>query len=299
MSAVPKGPAGGEERGGAAAATSNLQLVLRRLRRNRLAMFGGVMILALILTALLAEWLAPHDPILINAATRLQRPSATYPLGTDEFGRDVLSRIIFGTRISLKVGLVAVGFSTLIGTVLGLVAGYYGGWIDNLISRVMDVFFAFPTILLAIGIMAVLGSNLTNVMIAIGIVYTPIFTRVTRSAVIAVRHSEYVEAARALGSRDGRIIFAHILPNSMAPIIVQTTLSLGFAILAEAALSFLGLGTEPPTPSWGLMLNTGRGFMERAPWVAVFPGLAIMLAVLSFNVFGDGLRDALDPRIKE
>lgn len=295
MSAVTQTAVGGRVE----TSTSNLQLVLRRLRRNRLAMAGGFVILLLILVAIFAPVIAPHDPIKIEGGTRLLPPSATYPLGTDEFGRDVLSRIIFGTRISLKVGIIAVGLSALAGVTLGLVSGHYGGWLDILISRVMDVFFAFPAILLAIGIMAILGSNLTNVMIAIGVVYTPIFARVTRSAVITVRHSEYVEAARALGAGDLKIILSHILPNSMAPIIVQITLSLGFAILAEAALSFLGLGTEPPTPSWGLMLNTGRGFMERAPWVAIFPGVAIMVAVLSFNVLGDGLRDALDPRLKE
>lgn len=295
MSTAAKLDAAGQNEKG----TSNLQLVVRRLRRNRLAMAGGWVILFLVVVAVFAPVIAPHDPIQIDGATLLLAPSATYPLGTDEFGRDVLSRIIFGTRISLKVGLIAVSFSTLLGVSLGLVSGYYGGWPDNAISRVMDVLFAFPAILLAIAIMAVLGSNLTNVMIAIGVVYTPIFARVTRSAVISVRHSEYVEAARALGAGDVKIILSHILPNSMAPIIVQITLSLGFAILAEAALSFLGLGTEPPTPSWGLMLNTGRGFMERAPWVAIFPGLAIMVAVLSFNVLGDGLRDALDPRLKE
>jgi peptide/nickel transport system permease protein len=282
-----------------AAPISHWRMVLRRLRRNRLAMFGTVVILLLVICAVLASVIAPHDPVLVNPKTRLMTPGIPYLLGTDEFGRDVLSRIIYGTQISLKVGVISVGIALAAGVSLGLISGYYGGWIDNLISRVMDVFFAFPAILLAIAIMAVLGSNLTNVMIAIGIVYTPGFARVTRSAVISVRRSEYVEAAQALGATDLTIIVRHILPNSMAPIIVQTTLSLGFAILAEAALSFLGLGPEPPTPSWGLMLSTGRGFMETAPWVAIFPGVAIVLAVLSFNLLGDGLRDSLDPRLKE
>jgi peptide/nickel transport system permease protein len=282
-----------------AAPISHGRMVLRRLRRNRLAMFGTVVILLLVVCAVLAPVIAPHDPVLVNPKTRLMTPGIPYLLGTDEFGRDVLSRIIYGTQISLKVGVISVGIALAAGVSLGLISGYYGGWIDHLISRVMDVFFAFPAILLAIAIMAVLGSNLTNVMIAIGIVYTPGFARVTRSAVISVRRSEYVEAAQALGATDLTIIVRHILPNSMAPIIVQTTLSLGFAILAEAALSFLGLGTEPPTPSWGLMLSTGRGFMETAPWVAIFPGVAIVLAVLSFNLLGDGLRDSLDPRLKE
>lgn len=275
------------------------QTVLRRFVRSKLSMIAAAVILLLVLIAIFAPVVSPYDPVAINAEERLMAPSGKHLLGTDEFGRDVLSRIIFGARISLRVGMISVGLALIAGATLGLLAGYYGGWVDHVISRLMDVLFAFPAILLAIGIMAVLGSNLNNVMIAIGIVYMPIFARVTRGAVLTVRHTEYVLAARALGASDAGIILRHVLPNSMAPIIVQTTLSLGFAILAEAALSFLGLGTEPPTPSWGLMLNTGRGFIERAPWVAIFPGLAIMLVVLSFNILGDGLRDALDPRLRE
>lgn len=305
------GPAADGSRGAAAPAVggagrallpsspaARLWTVWRRLRRNRLAVGGLAIVGLLVFVAVLAPAIAPHDPTFMYPGAQLKAPSAEFPLGTDEFGRDVLSRIIHGSRISLKVGLIAVGIAVVGGVLLGLVSGFYAGWLDIIISRIMDVLFAFPAILLAIAIMAMLGSNLTNVMIAIAIVDIPIFARITRGAVLALRGQEYIEAARALGARDAELIWRHILPNTMAPIIVQTTLSMAFAILAEAALSFLGLGTQPPMPSWGLMLNTGRGFMERAPWVAVFPGLAIMLAVLSFNVLGDGLRDALDPRLK-
>lgn len=270
----------------------------KRLMRNKQAMAAAVVIGINLLLALFASFIAPYDPTKMYVRNRLEAPSMHFLLGTDEFGRDILSRIIYGAQISLKVGLISVGIAIVFGVFFGLVSGYFRGLTDSLISRVMDVLFSFPDILLAIAIMAVLGSNLTNVMIAIGIVYIPIFARITRGSVLSVSQSQFIEAARSTGVRDWVIIWRHILPNIASPIIVQSTLSLAFAILAEAALSFLGLGTQPPDPSWGLMLNTGRGFMEVAPWVAIFPGLAIMVTVLSFNLFGDGLREALDPKLK-
>ncbi|HYU20827.1 MAG TPA: ABC transporter permease [Chloroflexota bacterium] len=265
--------------------------------KNPLGVLGTVLIALLVATAALAGLLAPFDPV-AQIARRLTAPDGIYLLGTDEFGRDILSRIIFGTRISLYVGMVSVGIALGIGGTLGLIAGYFGGWIDNILMRLMDVMFSIPSLVLAIAITGILGPNLRNAMIAIGIVYTPTFARVARGPVLAVIQNEYIAAARTVGARDGRIIFRHVLPNVTAPIIVQTTLSLSTAILAEAVLSFLGLGTQPPEPSWGTMLGTGRKFMETAPWVAIFPGFAIMLAVLGFNLLGDGLRDALDPRLK-
>ena len=271
----------------------------RRLAaRNPLGVVGAMLILLLLLTAALAGLLAPYDPA-AQIARRLTGPSGSYVLGTDEFGRDVLSRIIYGTRISLYVGVVSVGIALVVGGTLGLVAGYFGGWLDNLLMRLMDVMFSIPSLVLAIAITGILGPNLRNAMIAIGIVYTPTFARVARGPVLSVIQHEYVAAARAVGARDWRIIVRHVLPNVTAPILVQTTLSLSTAILAEAVLSFLGLGTQPPEPSWGTMLGTGRKFMETAPWVAIFPGVAIMLAVLGFNLLGDGLRDALDPRLRQ
>jgi peptide/nickel transport system permease protein len=275
------------------------QQSFKKILKNKLAMIGAVIIVINMIVAVLAPLLAPYDPTEMHTKNRLESPSLQFWMGTDEFGRDILSRVIYGAQISLKVGIISVGLAIFFGVFFGLVSGYFRGLTDSVISRFMDVLFSFPDILLAIAIMAVLGSNLTNVMIAIGIVYIPIFSRITRGAVLSIGQSQFIEAAKSTGVRDTVIIFRHILPNITAPIIVQATLSLAFAILAEAALSYLGLGTQPPDPSWGLMLNTGRGFMERAPWVAVFPGLAIMLTVLSFNLLGDGLRDALDPRLKK
>ena len=269
-----------------------------RLRQNRLALAGLVLILIFMLMAVFAPLIAPYDPYRIDENAVLSPPSAEHPLGTDSFGRDVLSRMVYGARISFKVGLVSVGIALAAGVLIGAAAGYYGRWVDAALSRVIDVLFSFPDILLALVIMAVLGASLTNVMIAIGIVYTPIFARITRGAVLEIKGSLFIDAARVLGAGRLTILRRHILPNVMAPIIVQTTLSLAFAILAEAALSFIGLGVEPDTPSWGIMLNEGKDWMEAAWWIAVFPGAAITLAVLGFNVLGDGLRDALDPRLR-
>ncbi|MFN8522423.1 MAG: ABC transporter permease [Chloroflexota bacterium] len=270
----------------------------RRLaRKNPLGVLGAALIGMLLVLALTADLVAPFDPT-AQIARRLTAPNETYRVGTDEFGRDVLSRIIHGTRISLYVGVVSVGIALTVGGSLGIVSGYAGGRLDNVLMRVVDVMFSIPTLVLAIAITGILKPNLTNAMIAIGIVYTPTFARVARGPVLSVVQHEYIAAARTVGSGHARIILLHVLPNVAAPIIVQTTLSLSTAILAEATLSFLGLGTQPPEPSWGTMLGTGRKFMETAPWVAVFPGAAIMFAVLGFNLLGDGLRDALDPRLK-
>ncbi|MFT8871805.1 MAG: ABC transporter permease [Sporolactobacillus sp.] len=267
-----------------------------RFRHNPLAMGGLILILFLIFAALFAKQIAPYNPYSMNISSRLSTPDNSHWFGTDQFGRDILSRIIYGARISLQVGIISVGFSLILGTVMGILAGYYGGWIDQLISRMTDVLFALPDILLALVIMAILGPSLTNLMLAIGIVYTPIFSRIARGAVLAVRDSLYIEAAYSMGVKERKILFHHILPNILSPLVVQTTLSLAFAILAEASLSFLGLGVSPDTPSWGMMLSEAKDWMELAWWTAVFPGIAITLSVLSFNIVGDGLRDALDPR---
>ncbi|MBN1317518.1 MAG: ABC transporter permease [Anaerolineales bacterium] len=269
------------------------------LRRNRLATMGAIIIVLLVFLALAGSNLSPYDPIEIDIPSRLQPPDWQHPFGTDDFGRDVLSRVLDGASISLQVGCIAVGISMVVGTLLGAISGFYGGWLDELIMRIMDVLFAFPAILLAIAILAALGPGIGNAMIAIGVVYTPIFARITRASVLTVREEVFIEAARSIGSNDRRILFRHILPNVLAPIIVETTVSMAFAILAEAALSFLGLGTQPPTPSWGRMLSESRSFIQNAPWLGIFPGLAIMFTVMGFNFFGDGLRDALDPRMKQ
>ncbi len=277
---------------------SSFWSLLLRLRRSKVVVACAIFLGLLVIAALTAPLIAPDDPLAMQPAIRFQGPSLAHLCGTDEYGRDVLSRLIFGARISLEVGIIAVGISLFVGTILGLVAGYYRGALDMVISRVMDILFAFPAILLAIALMAVLGSNIRNVMIAIGIVNTPIFMRVARASALSVRSTQYVEAARALGAGDARILRWHMLPNIVAPLIVQATLAFAWAIIAEAALSFLGLGTQPPTPSWGIMLSKGREFMDQSPAVVVFSGVAIILTVLSLNILGDGLRDALDPQMK-
>jgi peptide/nickel transport system permease protein len=263
---------------------------------NRLAVFGLVVLGLLALLAVFGPALAPYAENDIDVANRLAAPSADHWFGTDELGRDVMSRIMIAARVSLQVGFIAVGIALALGVSIGLVSGYFGGWIDSVLMRVMDALFSFPVILLAIAILAALGPGLTNAMIAIGIVYTPIFARITRGSVLSIKESVFVTAARSIGAGDTRIIVSHILPNVVAPIIVQTSLSLAFAILSEAALSFLGLGVQPPAPAWGRMLADGRGFITDAWWMGFFPGLAIVLTVMSFNFVGDALRDALDPR---
>lgn len=271
---------------------------VRRFVRNRVAPIGLVIIAGSILVALLAPVIVPHDIRRMSPQSALAPPSGTYLFGTDEFGRDVFSRVVMGSRISLVVAFLSVLTALALGTTVGLAAGYYGGWWDGVSMRAMDIIFAFPAILLAIAIMAVLGTSLFNLVIAIGIVYTPQFARVARAAALGVRSLEFVDAARALGLDNLRIVRRHIIPNVLAPVIVQISLSLSLAILSESALSFLGLGTQPPTPSWGNMLSEGRQFLELAPWNAVFPGVAIMIVVLGFNLLGDGLRDLLDPRLR-
>jgi peptide/nickel transport system permease protein len=270
----------------------------RRLRRDRAALVAGAAVLGLIAAALFADALAPYDYALQDMANRYAGPAGAHPLGTDHLGRDVLSRLMYGARISLAVGLIAVGIAVTFGVTIGAVAGYFGGQIDLLLMWVMDLILAFPGLLLAIAIASALGPSVTNAMIAIGIVNIPAFARLVRSSVLTVRGQEFVEAARAVGAGSARIIALHVIPNVLAVVIVRATVALGFAILTEAGLSFIGLGAQPPDPSWGGMLNDGRESLRRAAHLATFPGLCIMATVLAFNVLGDGLRDALDPRLK-
>ncbi len=277
---------------------SRARETIAALLSNRLSVAGLVVLAILIILGLFGAGLAPYEINEINIANRLQGPSAEHWFGTDELGRDVFSRVLVAARVSLQVGFIAVGFAMSLGIPIGLLAGYYRKWVDATLMRAMDVLFSFPAILLAIAILAVLGPGIGNAMIAIGLVYTPIFARITRGSVLVVSEEVYVRAARSLGARDSRIIFRHVLPNVMAPIIVQTTLSLAFAILSEAALSFLGLGVQPPNPAWGRMLSEGRNFLQQAPWIGIFPGIAILFTVMAFNFLGDGLRDALDPKQK-
>jgi peptide/nickel transport system permease protein len=265
----------------------------RRLRRRRSAMAGLIVVCAFVLAALLAPWLAPFDPIETSWSAIRQAPSAAHWFGTDDIGRDVLSRVV---RASLLAGVVSVSISLALGVPIGLAAGFAGGFVDALISRITDAFLACPFLILAIALAAFLGPNLTNAMIAIGVSATPIFVRLTRGQVINVKVEDYIEAARALGNPPLRIAWRHVLPNILAPVLVQATLAIAAAIIAEASLSFLGLGQQPPAPSWGSMLNTAKNYVDNAPWMAIWPGLAIFLLVLSFNLLGDGLRDALDPR---
>ena len=271
---------------------------LYRFFHNKLAVSGSIILLLFVLMAAFAPVLAPYDPFYMDPAAALTGPSPEHLLGTDNMGRDILSRIIYGSQISLKVSLASVAIATAAGVVLGVAAGYFGGFTDAVISRILEVMLSFPEVLLALLIMSILGSSLNNIMLAIGIVYTPIFARIARGAVLSVKDSLYVEAARSMGVRDVTIIVRHVLPNILSPILVQVTLSLAFAILSEAALSFLGIGVEPDIPSWGIMLNNGKAWIEIAWWVGVFPGIAIALAVLGFNILGDGLRDVLDPRLR-
>lgn len=273
---------------------------LRRLLRHPVGRIGVIIVTILVIMAVFGPLLSPYDPNAIDFSNRFSPPTLAHPFGTDDFGRDTFSRILYGARISLLVGVIAVSIAGTLGTSLGLIAGYTTRrWADETIMRAMDILFAFPAILLAIAILAALGKGIANAMIAIGLVYTPIFARIARSAVLSVRSEEYVTAARALGTRNSLILVRHILPNSLAPLIVETSLSLAFAILAEAALSFFGLGTQPPDPSWGRMLSEGRAYFQQSIWMALFPGLAIMFSVMGFNFLGDGLRDALDPKMKQ
>ncbi len=271
--------------------------VIRQLKNNTRVKVSLGLIILIIGVAILAPVISPYQPNELNLGASLQPPSTQHLLGTDRMGRDILTRIIYGTRISLIVGVIAVGISGLLGVVFGTLAGYYGGYVDGIIMRIVDVLLAFPSILLAIALVAVLGASLFNIMLAIAIVNWVGYARVVRGEFLSLKNKEFVSAAKAMGANTFRIIFKHMLPNCIAPIIVMATLGMAGAIITESSLSFLGLGVQPPTPSWGEMLNTGRQIIRQAWWVSTFPGIAIMLAVLSFNILGDGLRDALDPNM--
>ena len=269
----------------------------RLVRRTPVVAIGAGLIAAVVLVALAAPIIAPYNPV-SQIAKPLLFPGGAYVAGTDDLGRDELSRLIFGARVSLYVGILAVSIALALGATSGVIAGFYGGWVDNVVMRAMDILFSLPAIVLAIAITSILKPSLTNAMIAIGIVYAPTFARIARGPTLAVVNLAYIEAARAIGLPNWGIMFRHVLPNVSAPLIVQTTVSLSTAILTEAALSFLGLGTQPPTASWGLMLSAARQYMLIDPWIAILPGVAIALTVLGFNLLGDGLRDLLDPRIR-
>ena len=280
-----------------AAARGRAVSARRLLRQNLIGAFGLLVVMVLVFVAVFADQLSPFEAN-AQVGPRLTPPSAEYPLGLDQLGRDVLSRLIYGARVSLQVSLSSIGIALLVGGVLGVLAGYYGGLLDNALMRVMDLLFTLPSFVLALALTGILGPSLPNVVLAIALVTIPSIARITRASVLVVRETEYVTSARALGAGDARIMARHVLPNVMAPVIVQTTVGVADAILIEAGLSFLGLGVQPPAASWGNMQGTGRNFMELANGLSVFPGAAIMLAVVGFNFAGDGLRDALDPRLR-
>jgi len=267
-----------------------------KFRRNRIAMVGAGLVLLFVILALLAPLIATHGPFDTSFTTIRKAPSMAHWLGTDELGRDVFSRLVYGARASLLVGLVSVVIALAVGVPFGLLAGYFGGWTDSAISRFTEALLAIPFLILAIALAAFLGPSLVNAMVAIGVSAAPKFIRLTRGQVLSVKNEDFVQSARALGASDTRIIIMHVLPNVVPPLIVQATITIATAIIAEASLSFLGLGLQPPNPSWGSMLNTAKNFMTQAPWMSIFPGSAIFLVVLGFNLLGDGLRDALDPR---
>lgn len=277
----------------------NAKSVMRKLKKNKSAVIGAILILFFIVVAIIGPFLAPYSPTEQDLVNKLQGPSAEHWLGTDHFGRDIFSRIIHGTGLTLIVGFFSVALGATVGVFLGIISGYYGGRIDSIIMRLMDILLAFPSILLALAIVTVLGGSLVNVIIAVAISSIPIFARIVRGSTLSVKKLEYIDAMRALGASDARIIFKHILPNISSPIIVQATLSIATSIISASGLSFLGLGAQPPTPEWGAMLSDGRNYLYNAPHVATFPGLAIVAVVLAFNMLGDGLRDALDPKMKE
>ena len=278
---------------------SEILRLWRRFRRNKGAVFGLAVFLAIVFMALFADLISPYDPLVQNYTRIMEGPSVDHWLGTDSFGRDMLSRIIHGARIALIVGILAVLLALVVGVTLGLISGYYGGFIDTVIMRVMDGLFAFPILILAIALMAVMGFGVRNVIIAVAVVSIAPFARVTRGDVLAVREEPYIEAARLAGISNAAIIFRHVLPNVLAPIIVQGALRVSAAIITEAGLSFLGLGPQPPTPVWGSMIAEGRNFIILAPHISTFPGIALMLAVVGLNLFGDGLRDTLDPKLRQ
>lgn len=282
---------------GAASSQANARAsTLSLLMTNPTAVFGLIVLAVIVVLALFGQWIAPYGANDIDVPSALQAPNSAHWFGTDELGRDVLSRVIIAAATSLKIALISVGIALVVGVGVGVLSGYLGGVIDSILMRIVDVAFSFPVLLLALAIVAILGQGIGSAMIAIGIVYIPIFARVARASTLSVHQEPYVQAARTMGVSSGRIVMSHVLPNISGPVIVQTSLSLAFAILTEAALSFLGLGVQPPEPSWGKMLFDAQGFMADAWWMAVFPGLAIFVVVLAFNLLGDGLRDVLDPR---
>ena len=272
--------------------------VWHRLKKNRLSVVSLVVLILLFLTALFAPLLAPHHYSTLHPMNIFEGSSREFLLGTDRLGRDVLSRLLYGARQSLSIGIIAIGIAATVGTALGAVAGYFGKWVDNLSMRFLDIYQSIPMFLLAVTLAAILGPSLRNAVIALGISMMPIYARIMRASVLTVREKEFVEAAKAINARSGRIILKHIVPNAMAPIIVEITMGMGTTILAGAALSFIGLGVQPPIPEWGAMITDARGVMRQYPMLAMYPGVMIMLTVLSFNLLGDGLRDALDPRLK-
>ena len=274
-------------------------IFIKRLKRNKLAFFGAIMVLLLIIFSIIGPFLAPYDFIEQNLDKTKSPPCKEFPLGTDEFGRCILSRILFGARISLMIGVISIGIALVVGVFIGLIAGYYGNIIDNLIMRSMDVLLSFPYFILAIAVIIILGPGLFNIILTIGIYNIPTFVRVIRGVVLSQKQREYIEAAKAFGETDLNVIFRYLLPNCVSSIIVYATLRIGSAILVASILGFLGLGIMPPTPEWGAMINSGTPYLRSSPHIMLFPGLAIMITVLSFNLFGDGLRDALDPRLKE
>ncbi len=277
---------------------SAFDVLWRRLRRRPVVAGAGLVLLALVALAATAPYVAPHDPFMLIPGGTLHPPSREFPFGTDELGRDIASRVIYGTRISLQIGFVTVGISLLFGTLFGLLAGYYGGRVDNAIMAMMEVLLAFPQILLAMAILAMLGPSLVNAMIAVGISGVPVYARTARGVTLALRGMDYIDAARAQGAADPRILLRHVLPNMIPPIIVLATAGMGISLLVAAGLSYLGLGAQPPIPEWGAMLSEARAYLRNAWWMATFPGLAIMLVVLSLNLCGDWLRDFLDPRLR-
>jgi peptide/nickel transport system permease protein len=268
-------------------------------RRWLLLLIGGALVGVFVLCAVLAELISPYSPYDLDVSTMLQGPTPAHWLGTDEVGRDELSRVIFAARISIEVALVAVGVGLLGGTIIGILAAYFGGWIDVVLMRFMELLFSFPAILLAVILMASLGTSMLNAMLAIGIIFIPGFSRLARAATNDVLRQQYIDAARVTGMRDSRILVSEILPNIATPLLVEAAVAFAYAVLLESALSFLGLGAQPPEPSWGNMLSTGRGFMAQAPWLGIAPGMALFLCVLGFNLLGDGLRDAFDPHLRE
>jgi len=273
--------------------------LFRQLVRNKLALMGGIVVVALFVVSFLAPVISPYNPDTINVKEILMPPSPRHLFGTDELGRDVLSRMIWGSRISLKVGFVAVGIAVIIGIIIGAAAGYYGGWIDDLLMRFVDMMLCFPSFFLILAVIAILEPSIYNIMAVIGLTGWMGVARLVRAEFLRIREMDYVKAARSIGASDFRIVFRHILPNALNPVIVAATLGVAGAILTESALSFLGIGVQPPTPSWGNMLTAGKNNMEIAWWLSVFPGLAILVTVLGYNLLGEGLRDILDPRLKE